>query len=435
MSADSPHANRDTLSSLQQRRLGDQFAAVVGANAFWTKRFAREGFTAERFAHEPLRTRSQLAELPLTRKADLVADAAAYPPYGSNLTVPLDQYVRLHQTSGTTGQPQVWLDTAASWDWFCRCWRTIYERAGVRAGQVVALPFSFGPFIGFWAAHDGAVAAGLRTLTLGGLSSEQRLREIARHRPQVVCCTPTYGLRLAEVASANAIDLPSLAVETLLVAGEPGGQIAGVRLALEAAWGARVIDHWGMSDVGSLGVEPHDDPGFLVLLEDECIAEILDPQGREVEVGGRGELVITNLGRHGMPVFRYATGDLVERAEPDSATGWTRLRGGILGRADDMLVIRGNNVFPSSVEAIVRESPEVVEFRLHVSTRRAMPHLRIELEPRPNLSPEVIAAVQSRIETACLDRLHFRAEVVVVASGSLPRFDLKARRLIREESP
>ena len=308
-----------------------------------------------------------------------------------------------------------------------RCWQTIYDRASVPPGAVVAFPFSFGPFIGFWAAHEGAVARGCRSLTLGGLSTEQRLREIVRHRANVLCCTPTYALRMAEVADEIGLDLAETAIERLIVAGEPGGNVPATRTLLSRRWnGARVIDHWGMSDVGSLAVEPHDDAGHLVVLEDECIAEVIDPAtGRPTD--GLGELVITNLGRHGMPVIRYRTGDLVKPTAPDATTGWLRLEGGIRGRVDDMIVIRGNNVFPSSVETIVREQPDVAEFRLVVTERRSMPHLRIELEPSPGVTiDQAIAA----IETACLDRLHFRAEVIAVAAGSLPRFEMKAKRLV-----
>ena len=182
--------DHERLTPTQRDRLAAMLDAILGPNAFWTDRLGREGFTRESFTREPITTLAELRRLPLTSKADLVADAAAHPPYGSNLTNPLAEYVRFHQTSGTTGQPQVWLDTADSWDWFGDCWRAIYAAIGVTAADIIALPFSFGPFIGFWAAHDGATAFGCLSLTLGGLSTEQRLREIVRHNATVLCCTP-----------------------------------------------------------------------------------------------------------------------------------------------------------------------------------------------------------------------------------------------------
>ena len=414
-------------------RLGAMLSEVIGTNPFWTERLAREGFTAESLARQPINSLDALRRLPLTAKADLVADVAAMPPYGSNLTYPLADYVRFHQTSGTTGQPQPWLDTTASWDWFGDCWQEIFPAVGVERDDVVAFPFSFGPFIGFWAAHDGAVRRGCLSLTLGGLSTPQRLREIIRHKATVICCTPTYGLRMAEVALEQGLNLSDSAVRLLIVAGEPGGNIPAVRAALETAFAAQVFDHWGMSDVGSLGIEPADDPGTLHLLTDQCIPEVIDPETLlPTPHGETGELVITNLGRWGMPVIRYRTGDLVQPGGADPATGRLRLIGGVRGRADDMIVIRGNNVFPSSVEAIIREQPGVAEFQIRVQTRKSMPHLCLEIEPTAGQTASQQADLTDRIATECIDRLHFRAEVVAVPAGTLPRYELKARRIIRD---
>ncbi len=145
--------------------------------------------------------------LPFTTKQELVDDQNTHAPYGTNLTFPLPQYIRLHQTSGTTGRPMRWLDTQDSWDWFMRCWSQIYTAAGVERDAVVAFPFSFGPFIGFWAAFDGAVRRGYRSLPLGGLATETRLDVIVENRATVVCCTPTYALRMTDVAEQRGMDL------------------------------------------------------------------------------------------------------------------------------------------------------------------------------------------------------------------------------------
>ena len=204
-------------------------------------------------------------------------------------------------------------------------------------------------------------------LAAGGMSSEARLKLILENEVTVLGCTPTYALRLAEVAAEQRIDLKASSVRAILVAGEPGGSIPSVRSRIEEAWGARVFDHWGMTEIGPLASECEDDPGNLTDIETECIAEIIDPAtAQPVAAGTPGELVITNLGRHGSPVLRYRTGDLVEADPAEHASGRTllRLRGGILGRTDDMLIVRGNNVFPSSIEAVVREFPEIVEFRI-----------------------------------------------------------------------
>ena len=411
------------LSPTQLQQLRQLLDEVDGANPFWTARLHQAGVTAQ-----SLNSLKDLRRLPILMKAELVADQAANPPYGSNLTYAPQAYVRFHQTSGTTGRPMPWLDTAASWDRLCRCWGQIYELAGCRTGDVVAVPFSFGPFIGFWGAFEAAPQAGMRALPMGGMSSEQRLRMLREHAATVVCGTPTYMLRLAEVAERGGDDLRGTAVRTLIVAGEPGGNVPAVRQRLEEVWDARVIDHWGMTDVGALGVEPADAPGGLVLLEEDCVAEILDPDtGRDTQDGETGELIITNLTRAGCPVIRYRTGDLVRPRGRHPATGWQWLEGGVLGRGDDMLTIRGMNVFPSAVESIVRESAGVAEFRLRVTQRQSMDHLIVEVEPAAAADAESLCVEVAR---RLHDRLHFRAEVRPVAE--LPRFELKAKRLVRE---
>lgn len=426
--------SRSELEAWQLARLRRLLEQVWNRNPFWTERL-RNSIGAP----EQLRTLDDLRRLPLTAKADLVADQAAHPPYGTNLTFPLTAYTRLHQTSGTTtGQPLRWLDTPDSWRWMLGCWQTMYELMELRPDERICFLFSFGPFLGFWAGFEGALQAGRFCAAAGGLSSEARLRFLLDNHITLVGCTPTYALRLAEIAQQQGIDLAGSPVRGILVAGEPGGNIPATRQALESAWGARVIDHWGMTEVGPLAVECPQTPGCLTLLETECIAEILDPTtSAPTPPGEMGELVITNLGRVGSPAIRFRTGDLVRAARTPDPRGWEwlRLEGGILGRTDDMLIIRGNNVFPSSIEAVVRTFAEVAEFRIVVTERRAMSHLRLEIEPAatsPAMEPDELAR---RIGQAVKHRLGFQIETVVVPPGSLPRFEMKARRVVRDKEP
>ena len=311
------------------------------------------------------------------------------------------------------------------------CWTTIYRLLGLAPEDRLCFPFSFGPFLGFWAGFEGAARQGNLCLAAGGMSSEARLKLILENQVTWLGCTPTYALRLAEVAADHGIDVAKSSVRAVLVAGEPGGSIPSVRARISAVWGARVFDHWGMTEIGPMATECEDDPNCLTVNESACIAEVIDPQTGLRSVDGRGELVITNLGRTGSPAIRYRTGDLVERDESDHPSGrtWLRLRGGILGRTDDMLIIRGNNVFPSSIEAIVREFPAISEFRIVVTRQREMPHVRLELEPAAHADADQLG---ERIATAIKERLQFQAEVKLVPIGTLPRFEMKAKRLVRE---
>ncbi len=424
-------ASRTDIEQQQWRRLKRLLREIDGRNPFWTRRLREH-----RVCADDLNSRDDLQRLPLTTKQDLVEDQDRHPPYGSNLTYPLDRYVRLHQTSGTsTGRPLRWLDTAASWRWFLETWEQIYRIAGVRSEDVFCFPFSFGPFIGFWAAFEGAFRLGHRCLTAGGMSSTSRLRFIEDHRATVVACTPTYALRLAEVADQEGIPLADGPVRMLIVAGEPGGCVPAVRERIEAAWGARVIDHWGMTEIGPLAVECAERPGGMHVLETECIVEIRDPEtGEPAASGAMGELIVTNLGRVGSPLIRYRTGDLVRVDEQPCPCGRSliRLDGGILGRSDDMFIVRGNNVLPSTIEAILREFSEVAEYRLIVSTSRSMNQLRIEVEPVPELAADAAERLRNTVARSIRDRLLFEADVQLVPTGSLPRFELKGRRFIRE---
>ncbi|MCX7422824.1 MAG: AMP-binding protein, partial [Planctomycetia bacterium] len=265
---------RDALRLHQSKRLTELLRSIVPANRFWSEKWRTAGMT---LAQGERRVPGDLAKLPLLTKAELVADHAAHGPYGSNLTFEVGTYSRFCQTSGTTGEPLRWLDTTESWQWMLDCWEQIFELADVRADDRFCFPFSFGPFLGFWAAFDGAARLGRLCLPGGGMSSESRLKLIAENRATVVCCTPTYALRLAEVASELGIDLKSSSVRLLIVAGEPGGSVSSIRTRIETAWGARVIDHWGMTEVGPLAGECVENPGGLHILETECIAEIIDP--------------------------------------------------------------------------------------------------------------------------------------------------------------
>ncbi len=411
-------ASRDTLrrpalEELQAERLRLLLDEVRASNPFYAGRLADD-----------------LRRLPFTTKAELLADQQAHPPYGTNLTYPLERYCRLYQTSGTSGRPLRWLDTPESLAWMLDCWEQIFAVVGVRPGDRLFFPFSFGPFLGFWTAYESAARLGYWCLPGGGMSSVARLYFLVEHGVTVVLCTPTYALHLAEVAAREGLDLRGSAVRALIVAGEPGGSIAATRARIEAGWGARVFDHAGMTEVGPTSIECPENPAGLHVLEADYIAEIIDPQTLQPSAGQTGELVLTNLGRSGSPLLRYRTGDLV-CADPEPCPcgrSFLRLKGGILGRADDMIHLRGNNLHPSALEAVIRRF-DVAEYRVEVDRSAALAVLRVEVEPSPGADG---ADVAGRVDRAIRDELLFRAEVRAVAPGSLPRFEMKAQRVSRK---
>jgi phenylacetate-CoA ligase len=412
------------LVDLQQRKLAALLEAIA-SNSFYRNKLKGIHIEASKAA---------LDALPFTTRLELEQDQLSQPPFGTNLTYPLVRYCRFHQTSGTRGRPMRWLDTPESWAWLRRCWGIVFAAAGVGPQDRLFFPFSFGPFLAFWAAFDAAQSMGRLAIPGGGLATAARLRMILDNQVTVVCCTPTYALHMAEVAKADGIDLASSAVRKLIVAGEPGGNIPETRQRLEAEWGARVYDHSGMTETGPMTFECDPCRGGVHVIESEYIPEVIDPaSGRSVADGELGELVVTNLGRIGSPLIRYRTGDLVRltRGRCDCGRWYARLAGGILGRIDDMIIVRGNNVFPSALEAVVRRFTEVAEFRVTVYNSGAMSQIGLEIEPLAEVTRERLTEVIRHIGQGLQEAFHLRAEVNAVAPGSLPRFEMKARRFVR----
>ena len=397
-----------------------------------------------------LRSWQDLRDLPLTTKDDLVHGclasnsiapgpenaelSAAVPRYlrpagpldfAANRTFPIDDYVRFHRTSGTHGRPMVVLDRAEDWGWWLGAWEFVLDAAGVTAADRVFMAFSFGPFVGFWSAFDAVTARRCLVIPGGGLSTTARLDLIAGSGATVLFSTPSYALHLAETAATAGIDLKSFAIKTIIVAGEPGGSIPAVREKIESAWQAKLYDHAGATEIGPWGFSTPSGQDLLVNEADFLPEFLVSDSDAFAGDGELSELVLTTSGRDGSPVIRYRTGDLVRPrwdGGEENGVGFVRLEGGVLGRADDMLIVRGVNIFPSSIEEILRRHDEIDEFRIIAIRHGAMDDLHVEVEDRLN-APE-------RIATALAVGLGLRVEVTCVPAGSLPRFELKARRFV-----
>jgi phenylacetate-CoA ligase len=387
------------------------WSQVTASNPFYRNKFGT--------ASPPPGSLAQFrSDVPFTTKAELVADQALHPPYGTNRSEPLEHYTRCHQTSGTTGAPLRWLDTPAGWEAMVGDWTEVLRQAGVKPGDRALIAFSFGPFLGFWLAFEAAQRLGALCLAGGGMSTALRARILHEHACTVLCATPTYALHLAESFAQQHPDAPS-PVRLVVVAGEPGGSVPAIRARLAAAWpGARIFDHHGMTEVGPVTHEDPDHPGRLVVLESAFFAEVVDPtSGTPLPEDAEGELVLTTLHRPASPLIRYRTGDLVRSRR---LAGRLVLEGGILGRTDDMVIIRGVNVYPAAVDQIIRSQPGAGEYRVTVDPRGALPELAVEVEG----GPLVAAAVEEGLKNA----LSLRVPVTSVPPGHLPRFELKARR-------
>ena len=396
--------------SPQLQKLNDLVRAILPANAFYQRKVGncREFASLADFS----------ATVPFTTKEELAADHEAHPPYGSTHTFPLETYHRFHQTSGTRGKPLIWLDDPANWTWILDNWEWVWRGAGVKPGDTAFFPFSFGPFLGFWAGFEAATRMGVRAVPGGGLSSEDRLHLLRRSQSTILCCTPTYALRLAEVGEKIGLPGGSLGITKIIVCGEPGGSIPEIRRRIESAWSARVYDHHGMTEIGPVSVSSESDPDLLLLRHESYFCEVIDPAtGRPVAHGETGELVLTTLGRHGSPLLRYRTGDLVR---PVPHGDHFALQGGVLSRTDDMVVIRGINIHPSSIDAIVRAFPEIGEYQVEIDQRTALAELRLTVEA----TAESSAALAQKLRST----FSLRIPVTAAAPGTLPTFEVKAKR-------
>jgi phenylacetate-CoA ligase len=421
-------AEAPTPSAIEQRQLDKLrklLRAVHSSNRFYQGKFRGIDTEIESLADFSSR-------VPFTAKSEIVLDQSAAPPFGNNLTFPLDHYSRFHQTSGSKGTPLRWLDTEQNWRAMLHHWGIIFDAANVGATDRICFAFSFGPFIGFWLAFEAACKLGALCIPGGGLSSKARIRLILENEATVLCCTPTYALRLKEVADQENIDLKGSKVRLIIVAGEPGGSVPATRQRIEAAWpGARVFDHHGMTEVGPVTYECPRHPGRLHLIESAFFAEVIDPQnGASKTEGELGELVLTTLERIGSPLIRYRTGDLVRSNRStlcDCGRSDLLLEGGILGRTDDMLVVRGVNVYPSAIEEIINSTGEIAEYRVNVFRGKALNELTILVEPMCDCKnpPEAAARLADLLHAKLALRIP-----VSLAPEPLPRFEMKAQRWV-----
>jgi phenylacetate-CoA ligase len=396
--------------SSQLRKLNDLIHAILPANRFYAGKLGLPGdFTS---------LSDFTGSVPFTTKEELAANHEQHPPYGTTHTFPLARYHRFHQTSGTRGKPLNWLDEPDGWAWILDNWEWVWRGAGVKAGDTAFFPFSFGPFLGFWAGFEAATRMGVRAVPGGGLSSEDRLQLLRHSQSSILCCTPTYALRLAEVGEKINLPVSSLGITKIVVCGEPGGSILEVRQRIEAAWQARVYDHHGMTEIGPVSVSSEADRDLLLLRHDSYFCEVIDPAtGAPTPFGETGELVLTTLGRYGSPLLRYRTGDLVKPVPHEDQFA---LRGGVLSRTDDMVVIRGINIHPSSIDAIVRSFPDIAEYQVEIDQRHALAEI--------NLTVESAAETASALARKLRSTFTLRIPVTAVAPGTLPTFEVKAKR-------
>ncbi len=434
----SPYWNpkTETLPRADLRRLQGVRLREVVERAWHASPFHRRLLEQAGVRPEQVRGMDDLERLPFTTREAWMECQRRTPMFGDMVTRPVERAVRYHTTSGTTGRtPLRVLDGRVDWKWIAECWCYGFHGFGIRPGDRVFFAFSYGTFIGFWGAHYAAEKMGCLVLPGGNMTTENRVALIHEMGATVVCSTPTYALRLAQEGRERGIDLPGGSVRRLILSGEPAGSIPATKRLIEEQWGAKAADTAGMTEIGTIMMfECEKQPGGTHVIEDQVIEEVIDPEtGRPVAYGERGERVVTSFGRGMIPLIRYRTRDLVVKVPHTRCTcgrTFDLYDGGILGRVDDMLLVRGTNVYPRAVEAIVREYPAVDEFQIHLTTVEGIrDEIAVRCEVRPGHEAEW-AQVRERLAAdlaAAIEGLSI--PVVEVARGTLPRFELKAKRV------
>jgi phenylacetate-CoA ligase len=424
---------REELDALQLHKLRRLVGWTDAQVPYYSKKLHDAGVTAD-----SIKGLDDLRRIPFTTRDEWMQGQLDHPPYGPILAAPEELAIRYHMTSGTTGRTPIRvLDSMKDWEWIAEMWCYGFWGFGVRPEDTVFFAFSYGTFVGFWGAHYACEKMGCLVLPGGNMTTEGRVKQIMDLNATVVCSTPTYALRMAQEAAAMGVDLPNGPVRRLILSGEPAGSIPATKRLIEEQWGAAAGDTAGMTELGTIMVfECDDQPGGTHIIEDHYIEEVIDPNSDEpVDYGARGERVVTSFGRGFIPVLRYRTRDFVVRV-PGSTCSCGRTfdiyDGGIRGRVDDMKLVRGTNVYPRAVEAIVREYREIDEFQIHLYTAEG---IRDEIEvlvevADSNADAHLITSELAKALAEAHEGLRF--DVRTAEAGSLPRFELKAQRVVDE---
>jgi len=397
-------------------------------------RFHKGLYEAAGVVPDDIRTLDDVRRVPKVEKSMLRPIQSKDPfPYGDCLCVPLDEVTAFHQTSGTTGQPVYQPDTWQDWEWWTECWATLLWAQGYRPHDRVFLPFGYNVFVAFWGAHYASEKIGCEVVPGGVLDTQARILKIQELKATAMMATPTYVLGMADVAERKLQIKPAvdLTVKRITCAGEPGGLIPGTKRRMQEAWGAKVFDHAGATEIGAWGFECEAQPGALHINEAMFLAEIEDVETGVLitEPGVPGKLVITALDRIAQPCIRFDSKDIVSFSEERCECGRTYrlIPGGVVGRADDITKVKGVLLAPSAIEDVVRSMPGLShEYEVVVDKHGDVDHILLKAELAEGAWYD--ADLEERLKTELRLKTNLGYEIQLLPYGTLPRYEVKARR-------
>lgn len=421
---------RERLERLQLRK----FKRIMKW-AYDNSRFHRSLYDEAGVCPESINSLEDLRRVPKVEKSMMKLIQRKDPfPYGDALSVPLDDVTCFRQTSGTTGQPVYQPDTWQDWEWWSECWATLLWAQGYRPDDRVFIPFGYNVFVAFWAGHYASEKIGCETIPGGVLDTRARILKIQELRPTALMGTPTYILGMAELARKQlGIDPATLTVNKITCAGEPGALVAATKKRIENAWGAKVYDHAGATEIGAWGFECSCQCGGIHVNEAMFLAEVedLDTGIPVTKSGERGRLVITAFDRLAQPCIRFDSKDIVEISDQQCECGRTYkiFRGGVIGRADDITKVKGVLLAPSAIEDVVHsieglgDNFEVVVDKIGDADRIT---LRVELVPE--FSNDRIPELKTKLSSELRLKTNLGYILEIYPDNSLPRYEVKAKR-------
>ena len=423
---------RDKLLEYQLRLFRNQMAHVYERSPMYRRKFDEAGVRPQ-----DIKTLDDVRQVPFTTKEELRRSQEQHPPYGDCHCIPPEEGVRVFQTTGTTGIPVRSL--LSKKDWFVNYYEQFMYFMygyGITKADSMFVPFNYGLYLAWWGIQAAFEQAGVLIIPGGGQSSEVRIKNILEWKPTVVGGTPTYVLFLGEIARKMGVDLSKTSVRIVITAGEPGAQVPSTKRQIETIWGAKAYDDVGSTEISNFGFECVAQQGTHVV-ESMFLVEVVEPgTDRPLPPGETGELILTNLSCESMPLIRWRMGDIVkvDTRKCDCGRTFLRLDGGIIGRADDMFQFGGVNVFPSAIENFVRETGEFSnEYQVVAPRMGSGKHLTVRVEPSSQtLSKEEMERAVKAFKEIFKFRIGVTPDVEVVKVGELPRFEGKARRVIRE---
>lgn len=437
----------ETAAPERIRQIQAEKLSVLVHYLYEESSFYRRLFKSRRLEPTDIASVDDLSKIPVISRKDIAEDQAALPPWGE--MPPISDELWQHDgwlffsTSGTTGAPLAFRVTRHDRDVFVWLFLRSLYAGGVRSGNVALNCFSYGPFSAFWGVHLALNQMGIPVIPGGGLDTSRRALFVSRFRPSILVGTPSYMLYLGEAVREQGEDPANIGVRFLLTAGEPGPSIPATRKRIEDLWGgARILDFYGCTEVAPAPLaytcdheaQQRGRPIDMHLTEDLYIAEVLDPESLEpVAPGERGIMVCTNLWSESQCMLRYRIGDYLTVTDETCACGRTHRRvvGGFVGRPDDMVKVRGVVVFPSTIESLVRQIPNLTnEFMLVLSKGEGgLDELTVQAEADDSVLPHEHEALREQLQGSIRANVGIRSRVELLSAGTLPRTEFKARRI------